>query len=74
MQEVDPAACRVTQWRETQGLGLEIVRTLVMDQLRGELEISSAGETPWPRPLTAELDSDSRVATTRVKVVCPLAL
>ena len=58
---------------QAQGLGLEIVRTLVMDQLRGELEISSTGEIPWPRPLTAELDSDSRVATTRVKVVCPLA-
>lgn len=57
-----------------QGLGLEIVRTLVTDQMRGELEITSGAFEPWPGRLTTELESDGRAATTRVRVVCPLEL
>jgi two-component sensor histidine kinase/PAS domain-containing protein len=57
---------------QVQGLGLDIVRTLVVDQLQGELEITSAGKAPWPRPLTSELETDGRAATTKVRVVCAL--
>ncbi len=61
----DPAA--------VEGLGLQIVATLVRDQLHGNLAITSSGNDPWPAALPDEWDVESqRTATTAVRVVCPL--
>lgn len=55
------------------GLGLQIVVTLVADQLHGDLAITSKGSPPWPRPLPSDPWSDApRRMGTAVRVVCPL--
>ncbi len=56
-----------------EGLGLEIVQTLVADQLHGDIAIRSGDRPVWPRQLPTDTDGESaRRATTIARVVCPL--
>ena len=59
-------------WR-IEGLGLDIVQTLVSDQLHGHLAIWSGDRPVWPRELPNDVRSETeRRGTTTAGVVCPL--
>jgi two-component sensor histidine kinase len=66
----DPAAA--------QGLGLQIVATLVHDQLHGSLSIRSDGNPPWPEALdgdpagAAQAGGGTADSGTEVRIVCPV--
>ncbi len=59
-------------WR-IEGLGLDIVQTLVSDQLHGHLAIWSSNRPVWPRELPNDVNNETeRRGTTTAGVVCPL--